>query len=424
MKRQQTQSGRWLALGGILAAFLIGLWIGFRLLPRLAPADLSNLSAAQKDEYVALVALAYSQSGDLEEAKAQLAALAAPNLGQLVAGVGERALNNGGQPGQIAALAQMAAALGVRNSALNPFLATPTPLPPPPATPTPAPPTPTPLPPTATPEPPTATPEPATATPVAAATATPEPHTPTPAAPEVVADGPINVRSGPGTQYSVITALAAGQRAPILARTAASDWWQIDLGGQSGWVAAAIIAVNGDAGAVNVAAVIPTPPPPPPTRAAAPTPAPAPPAGVDFRLVSVRLWGPIENGGYFDGPSLHCGEKRQLRGIVLDAAGQPLNGVTLLGVYSGVEQVSGSKGPGVAEWILGGGDDLIVLRDIDGRQASSERGANLVTDVGRIADDHLIASGYCSDAGSCAGLRAANACYGHFSWDVTFQRTY
>ncbi|HBY92865.1 MAG TPA: hypothetical protein DEP84_02705, partial [Chloroflexi bacterium] len=139
MKRQQKSTGRWLALGGILAAFLIGLWFGFRLLPRLAPSDLSSLSTAQKDDYVALVALAYGQSGDLEQAKRQLTALGAPNPGQLVAGVGERALHNGSQPHQLGALAQLATALGVRNNALDAFLPT---LTPPPATATPLPPPP------------------------------------------------------------------------------------------------------------------------------------------------------------------------------------------------------------------------------------------------------------------------------------------
>jgi len=172
-----------------------------------------------------------------------------------------------------------------------------------------------------------------------------------------------------------------------------------------------------------VATNIPTPPPTP-TPAPPPTPTAPPKPAIDFVVKSVRLWGPEENGGYFDGPSLHCGEKRQLRAIVLDANGQPLNGVTVLGIYSGVEQVTGSKGPGIAEWILGDGDGLRVVRDVDGRPVISETADGMVTDPARISDEAFIAAGYCHDAASCQALRNANACHGHYSWDVTFQRTY
>jgi uncharacterized protein YraI len=68
------------------------------------------------------------------------------------------------------------------------------------------------------------------------------------------------VREGPGTAYDIIGEVTAGERYPILARNAASDWWQIDLGGVQGWVSAALVQVEGEVQQVAVAQDIPTPP--------------------------------------------------------------------------------------------------------------------------------------------------------------------
>ena len=424
MQRKRDLS--WLiAIGGIVAGFLLGLWFGSQYVPQLGGADLSRLRNEQQDEYVTLVALGYAQAQDLVRAQVQLDELKAPNQAQLVAGVAERRITNGGAPHEISALAQLAEALGVQNTSLNPYLPTPTVLP----TPTSPPPTPTPLPPTATPEPPTATAE--------LPTSTPEASTPT-AQPIVISEGGVNLRGGPGTGYPVVGAFADNERATVVGRDSSGAWWQVRLdNGTSGWVFDDVVRSEGDLSAVPV--VIETPPAPrPPTAttaaaqptaalsptAAPPTNTPPPRSGPDFRLVSKRLWGPIENGGYFDGPSLHCGEKRQLRAIIIDPAGNPLNGVTVLGFYSNFEQVSGSAGPGVAEWVLGNGDGLRVIRDVDGRSVTSDSADGMVTDPQRIPDDILISAGYCSDAGSCQQLRGSNACWGHYSWDVTFQRAY
>jgi hypothetical protein len=240
----------------------------------------------------------------------------------------------------------------------------------------------------------------------------------------IVESGCTAAFGGPGTAYPVVGSLAGGESAPILGRDSGNAWWQIELGDSTeGWVYAQIVNTEGDVSGIAVAANIPTPPPPP-TPAAPPTPTTPPKPAVDFVVTGKRLWGPEENGGYFDGPSLHCGEKRQLRAIVTDVNGQPLNGVTILGIYSKTEQVSGSKGPGVAEWVLGGGDGLRVIRDADGREVVSETVEGMVTDPRGISDGEFIAAGFCSDAASCQTLRDNLACYGHYSWDVSFQRTY
>lgn len=410
----------WLiAIVAIAAGFLIGLWAGSQWLPRLSGAEISDLTSDQQDEYVTLVALGYAQTGDQEQARKQLESLQAPNLGQLVAGVVERRAAAGAGVQELAALAQLATAFGVSNTMIAAYLPTATP----PPTPTPVPPTPTPLPPTATPtsDIPTATP---TAT-VAPVTATPT----VPAQPVAVAIGEVNVRSGPGLTYAVISDMVPGEAALLIGRNQGGDWWQIQReDGSTGWVLGQLVTTEGDTTSIPISAA---PPPPTATRVAVaptatpprPTPVPPKPA-VDFVVRGSRLWGVQENGGYFDGPSLHCGEKRQLRAIVTDAAGQALNGVTLLGIYSNVEQVTGSKGPGMAEWILGDGDGLRVIRDADGRNVVSESAEGMVTDPARIPDQQLIAAGFCTDGASCNALRATNACRGHYSWDVTFQRTY
>lgn len=80
----------------------------------------------------------------------------------------------------------------------------------------------------------------------------------------VVGDTTVNVRSGPGTAYPVIGKAQAGQRYRIVARNEDNSWYQVDLNGKPGWVAASVVTTTGrvqDVGVVkNVA-----PPPPKPT---------------------------------------------------------------------------------------------------------------------------------------------------------------
>lgn len=409
----------WLiALVAITAGLLIGLWAGSQWLPRLSGAEVSDLTPAQQDEYVTLVALGFAQTGNLEQARSQIESLQAPNPGQMTAGVIERRAAAGAGPQELAALAQLAAALGVSNSALVAYLPTPTP-----------PPTATPVIPTATP-PPTATPVIPTATP----THTPEPATATPtvpAQPMVIALGEVNVRSGPGLTYAIIGDMAPGEAALLVGRNPAGDWWQIQReDGSVGWVLGQLVTIEGNTEGIPVAEA---PPPPTPTRvvvAPAPTqprPTPPPPKpAVDFVVTGVRLWGVQENGGSFDGPSLHCGEKQVLRVMVNDIIGQPLNGVTAVAWNDTLteEHVTGSKGPGMAEWIMSMFYTVRIVRDGGGSEVTSETSPGLSKKVSDIPNEQLIQAGYCFDAASCQALRDTNACYGHYSWDVTFQRTH
>lgn len=412
----------WLiAIVAIAAGFLIGLWAGSQWLPRLSGAEISDLTSDQQDEYVTLVALGYAQTGDQEQARKQLESLQAPNLGQLVAGVVERRAAAGAGVQELAALAQLATAFGVSNTMIAAYLPTATP----PPTPTPVPPTPTPLPPTATPtsDIPTATP---TAT-VAPVTATPT----VPAQPVAVAIGEVNVRSGPGLTYAVISDMVPGEAALLIGRNQGGDWWQIQReDGSTGWVLGQLVTTEGDTTSIPISAA---PPPPTATRVAvAPTPTAlrptpvVPKSTVDFVVKGVRLWGVQENGGYFDGPSLHCGEKQVLRVIVNDVNGQPLNGVTAVAWNQDLteEHITGEKGSGTAEWVMSMEFNVRVARDVDGREVTNDTNPHLSKKPSDIPTEQLIQAGYCTDAASCNDLIATNACSGHYSWDVTFQRTY
>lgn len=280
---------------------------------------------------------------------------------------------------------------------------------------------------------PTATPEIATATPVPeAATATPEPPTATPVTdPEVRTASAMNVRGGPGTNYAVVGALNAGDVARITGKNEAGDWWQISFGGGAvGWVYGPLVTTSGETGGVAIAAA----PPPPPTAVPAPvvaapaepTAAPAPaPSGVDFRLIERRIWGVEENGGRYSGDSVNCGDKQELHVIVLDAAGNRLNGVTVRGVYRNEFHVTGEKGPGIAQYDVNvDGDDIVVARDVDGRDVSSDLAKGLTAKTYNISHADLMQGGFCRDAAGCDSFIATNGCFGHFSWTVTFQRTY
>lgn len=74
----------------------------------------------------------------------------------------------------------------------------------------------------------------------------------------------LNMRTGPGVNYPVVTVLAAGSVVPITGRTSANDWWQVRLNNlTAGWVSAQFTTVYGNCGGIPVVAA-----PPPPTLAA------------------------------------------------------------------------------------------------------------------------------------------------------------
>ena len=105
---------------------------------------------------------------------------------------------------------------------------------------------------------PTPSPEPtatATLTPTVAAT-------PTPAEATVIGLQTANLRSGPGTAYSVVGQIASGERFEIIGKNPDGSWWQIEQAdGNLAWVLASLVETEGPIETVAVAESIPTPPP-------------------------------------------------------------------------------------------------------------------------------------------------------------------
>lgn len=62
----------------------------------------------------------------------------------------------------------------------------------------------------------------------------------------VTADFRVNVRSGPGTQYTVLGQVRPGDALDITGRTADNRWLRVNFNGQEGWVSAALFSVTGD----------------------------------------------------------------------------------------------------------------------------------------------------------------------------------
>lgn len=62
----------------------------------------------------------------------------------------------------------------------------------------------------------------------------------------------INVRKGPGTSHAIVCHLSFGQSAHVTGQSAASDWWQINIDGCTGWVWAELVQFTGDPTTVPV----------------------------------------------------------------------------------------------------------------------------------------------------------------------------
>lgn len=281
-------------------------------------------------------------------------------------------------------------------------------------------------------------------------TTAPPTETPTPQQPaQVTAAQPANLRQGPGTEYGLAGAFNVGEVATITAKNSAGDWWQITLpSGASGWVYAPLVTATGPVESVSVAADIPTPPavaaapaeaapaapapaepapaePAPPAEAPAPEPAAPEPAAPDpnaaphFSVAERRMWSKEENGG--------CAGQHLLRIIVVDANGNPLNGITLRGIYTGIELTTGAqgKGDGRIEYDLyGTGEGFIVARNNDGRDATSENAEGFTTKSLDIDIPTLIGGGYCTNDADCQVFYNSYGCTGHHSWQATFKRNY
>ena len=52
----------------------------------------------------------------------------------------------------------------------------------------------------------------------------------------VVTNGNVNVRAGPGTEHKILGTVEKGSRLPLLQQDLTATWWQVDYAGQLGWI--------------------------------------------------------------------------------------------------------------------------------------------------------------------------------------------
>lgn len=143
---------------------------------------------------------------------------------------------------------------------------------------------------------------PETPAPVPTATATPQP---TPSVPTAFTQpARMNVRSGPGTEYSVVTSVPQGTAAEILAVGPDNAWWQVQLANLSepAWLFRSLTTTGGDLSGIPQLSEEEIPPRPTPAPApvvqaaaapvAAPSGAVAPVAGGRFGYgFQIQIWG-------------------------------------------------------------------------------------------------------------------------------------
>ena len=155
------------------------------------------------------------------------------------------------------------------------------------------------------------------------------PQTQAPSRAAVTVSVGLRVRSGPGVDYPVVGSLTPGASADITGRDVEGTWWQIlyeGAPGGRGWISAN--ASYGSAQNTSNVPVVEAPPPPKPTAPPAPTAPPKPqwqfePTGFEGQ------W----NAGL-----------AQIRGKVVDTAGQPVKGVWMQAKCGGTVLASNPSG--------------------------------------------------------------------------------
>jgi len=145
--------------------------------------------------------------------------------------------------------------------------------------------------------------------------ATPVPAAAQAVAPTVTVDA--NLRSGPGTTYSLLGSERAGAIYRITGKSPDGAWWQIDYNGREAWVFGQLAAVTGGetvAIAQNIPPAPTAPPAPPPTNTPVPQPTqpPAPTAApkpqYKFNIVVVSRCERQPAGNWFEGTTYINGQ--------------------------------------------------------------------------------------------------------------------
>jgi len=88
--------------------------------------------------------------------------------------------------------------------------------------------------------------------------------------------------------------------------------------------------------------------------------------------------------------------------------------------------ISGEKGSGKLEYDLwNNGFALEITKKADGAPATSEVTPKLSSWDEDIPNEWLVAANYCTDLNDCAARKSNNQlCRGHYSYEVTFQKTH
>ncbi|MGD9145629.1 MAG: hypothetical protein PVI80_08710 [Anaerolineae bacterium] len=363
-----------LVILGLTAGAVVGLLLGWVVWPvQYTDTAIADLATEYKDEYIVLVAAAYTTDGDLEKAQARLARLEVPNINQSLSALIDRYILEGQDESEIRALVALANAQGVLSPNMVAYVATNTPIP----TDTPLP-TPTPLPtdtPTVTPVPPTSTPVPPTETPTPPPTDTPVP----------TAVPPTNT---PAPPTNTPVPQATNTPKPPSTNT----------------------------------------PKPQPTAPPQPTNPPA----AQWSIIEQRLLGPGEAGQRCDGGDLRIGvtavdaNGAQLGGVwIFDRYSNQYQ------VTGNVNSPDWGPGQTKFEYGIGGGGSLCVA---SGEGAGCV--GNYTRDMPCYAIppiEDLHAAGYCdqcceigASVERCRQLVAEGKCmgYGHYSWRVVFKRSW
>jgi hypothetical protein len=164
------------------------------------------------------------------------------------------------------------------------------------------------------------------------------------------------------------------------------------------------------------------PPAAPPAPVATPTPdRPA----MDFIVVQQQMRTNAQNtvgGKVING----CGLDHTVYVQVIDGAGSPLTGVIVGDTYDNVRAASGSAGLGRLTIELWSNTmALEVQGDVAGSSYTSEQTIPLSTRDEDIPAEWLLQAGYCGSLDECRLRQQTNGlCRGHYSYDVTFQRTW
>lgn len=78
-----------------------------------------------------------------------------------------------------------------------------------------------------------------------------------------VASSVLNVRTGPSTNYNILTVLYYGQVVEVIGRNSANTWVKVQLWNTQGWVSAALVYLNVHISSLPALDQPPAPPPPP-----------------------------------------------------------------------------------------------------------------------------------------------------------------